>query len=408
MKLKTKKNKIISSIILFCFLSINILPALTYAQGTFTSPFQNQNGGFKSITEGASLKELGDKSQEAAKGVAQLALVCSISVIAGNMIKTGLSSAMNAASGWLSKILEQKVGDIIETKISTPKVPVIDSDVRQNTAEVTKKEVSITGARQGVISGIMDFFDSPSLDAIGFCLVNEMIHYILRATIEWVNSGFEGQPVFIDNPGAFFQEIADREAGILLQDIISGGTGINICEPFRVQLVLEGISTHTGNYQRYSQCSLSQIKDNYDRFLDDWNEGGLPGWFEIIQDNNNYWGSKYMYQRELQRRIQTRQNTATIELNWAKGFRSFKYCDAPEDKRRSDGSCDPQYEKTGTPGDIVENAVNQRIGSPQRRLEFSDEFDELVASLVNQLIRIAVNELFGQGSDGKKSQTPFY
>lgn len=396
--MKKKLQKIISGILLFSFLSLNFSP-LVFAQNSY----QNTNGQYKSVTEGSSDKSLGEKSQEAAKGVAQVALVCAISTLASNMIKTGLSAALSAASEWLSSWLSSTADDIIEATVKFPKVPVIDSDVRKNTSGPYEKEVSIVGAKKGLVETIMDLFRAPGLDAIGFCLVNEMIHYILRATIEWVKSGFQGQPVFIDNPEVFFQEIADREAGALVQEIIGGETGIDICQPFKLKLVTNFTSKYNKSYKDYSKCSLSQIKDTYENYLNDWNQGGLPGWFELIQ--NNYWKSNYEMQRELSKRTQTRQNSASLELGWGKGFRSFKYCEGPS---RADGTCEPKYAKTGTPGDVVENAVNLRIGSPQKRLEFSDEFDELVSSLVNQLIRISVNELFGQDSSGQKSQTPFY
>ncbi|HYC34269.1 MAG TPA: Ig-like domain-containing protein, partial [Candidatus Paceibacterota bacterium] len=82
------------------------------------------------------------------------------------------------------------------------------------------------------------------------------------------------------------------------------------------------------------------------------------------------------------------------------GYKNFKYCDGP---KRADGSCDPRYEKTGTPGQIIEESINQRLNSPQHRLEIADEFDELVSALVNQLIKTAISEVLSIGSNDSGS-----
>ncbi len=83
----------------------------------------------------------------------------------------------------------------------------------------------------------------PSLDSIGYCLVNSLIEYISDATIAWINSGFEGNPVFIDNFDEFFKNLADRELAAFMGNLTLPGY---MCEPFQVNVQL-GLLTNRAN-----------------------------------------------------------------------------------------------------------------------------------------------------------------
>ena len=267
--------------------------------------------------------------------------------------------------------------------------------IRRNTGYVSKKE---TGKDEGLGGG--GFGNGASLDGIAFCIANEMIQYIGDSTIQWINSGFKGKPVFVDNPERFFQNIADQEAGAFVQQIVGETTGINVCAPFKVQLATDVIGGHNSSLEtnRRSQlnCSLSSIAGNYEQFAGgDWSAGGLPGWFELIQPQNNIYGARQLANKEALVSVSQRQNTATLNLNLAKGYRDFSVCD----KERSDGSCETGFQRKTTLGGYIEHAINTRADSPQNRLEVADEFDEIVSALVNQLIKVAVNQIFDGGGE---------
>ncbi len=344
-------------------------------------------------------------------GIVQFVATCAITSFIGNAGKTALSKVIGGASSWVSNKISGAVQGAISAVI--PSVPIKNTKIEENTqaaaqnsASVADKETSM-GSPTGhtsILSGLTrELFKSPSLDALAFCIGNELIHYIMQSTIQWINSGFKGKPVFIENSDAFFSQIADQEAGLFIQDIMKGAN-IDVCQPFRVQLAVDSIRSHTSTYNGTNgrgRCTLSAIKNNYQGFMNSWNQGGLPGWFELIQKPNNIYGAKQLAQTEMQKRISQRQNTLKLELGWANGYKSFKYCTAP---KRSDGSCPPGKETTGTPGKIIEETINQRLNSAQKRIEIADEFDELVSALVNQLVKTAINEVLSIGSSGGGSQ----
>lgn len=347
-------------------------------------------------------------------GLGSLVATCAITSFAGNAAKSALSGIVGKASSWLKTNITNKITSTLSNAvgISGPqKVPVVDSvtntntqQTNQNAAKLVKKETggAVESSSGSILSGIAnDLFSEPSLDALAFCIANELIHYITQSTIQWINSGFQGKPVFVENADAFFRDAADREAGNFIREIVGSATdnSIDVCQPFKVQLAVDSIQSYTRKYNGVGgrgQCTLSSIKNNYEGFMNSWSQGGLPGWFELIQKPNNIYGARYLAQEELQRRVGQKQNTLTLELNWAKGYKSFKKCTVA---KRPDGSCPEGKEVTMTPGQVIENSINERMGSAQRRLEIADEFDELVSALVNALVKVAVNEVFSIGSN---------
>ncbi|MFA6297170.1 MAG: hypothetical protein WC629_01270, partial [Candidatus Paceibacterota bacterium] len=74
----------------------------------------------------------------------------------------------------------------------------------------------------------------PSFDSIAYCIINAMIEYLANATIDWINSGFDGNPAFVKDPQTFFSDLGDQAAAGLIRDVVGGATGIDVCQPFRV------------------------------------------------------------------------------------------------------------------------------------------------------------------------------
>jgi hypothetical protein len=236
-------------------------------------------------------------------------------------------------------------------------------------------------------------------DAIGYCLINGLITYFSQATINWINGGFEGSPAFVQNPTQLLKDIADQEAGGLIQEL---GGGF-LCGDFKPQVQIALLENYTqGNsaYRRRSQCTLSQVVKNVEAFKQDFNQGGWKGWFSLTQvPQNNSVGAYLMAEQELRTRVNKSQTRTSTELDWNSGFLSFKKCqtDAKTGKKRN---C-----QTTTPGKVVADQLTQTLDLPRERLVLADEFNEIVTALVNQLIKIALNEALTTEEDSEKKET---
>jgi hypothetical protein len=266
----------------------------------------------------------------------------------------GCAAGQLAASG-IRNFISTSLGSVISNPTVVPTNPVT----------LTQKEAgSITSL--GV-----------SWDAVGFCLVNSIIQYIGDSTVAWINRGFQGNPVFVDDPEQFFADIADIEAGAFLGEL-SGGF---LCSPFELDVRLqlaENYNSKVSPYATRGRCTFSGISGNIEQFV----SGETFSWDDWLSfsSGNNPLGSLYSAEIELGNRINARSSTQIKLLDWGRGFLSFP---------------DPNTGKITSPGAIIEGQLNNRLGNSEQRLLIADEFDEIVNALVNQLIKVALNEVTG-------------
>jgi hypothetical protein len=276
---------------------------------------------------------------------------------------TSSGSADSAAGGLGSCAVGSMLSNVVQSQVSG-----LISSVTEQT-EVPTNPVDITNKETGGVLGV-------SWDAIGFCLINSIIEYIGTATVQWINSGFQGNPVFVENPEQFFADVADIEAGNFLGEISSGYLCGPIQSPVRINLA-NSYNNRISPYSQRGQCTFSGISGNLDQFI----SGQSGNWQDFIsyqRPQNNTYGATVSAQLELDKRIAQAINTESQLLAWGRGFLSFK---------------DPETGEISSPGSVIEQQLNDRLGSGQRRLEIADEFDEIVNALVNSLIKIAISEV---------------
>lgn len=244
----------------------------------------------------------------------------------------------------------------------------------------------------------------PSFDSIAYCLLNEVLAKVTNDTIAWINNGFNGNPAFVDDPQQFFTDLANNEAAQFIQQVAYGTTGVNICQPFRVQIATGLNNAYNNGYAQQSSCTLGSIGQNIQNFQA--YTSGAPGggagslqslWNVGVQGQNQYNGY-LLAQQELSRRISLQQNTATVDLSNGSGFLSYKECTPAPDKKDAQGNPvkQPPTCKIVTPGKVIEQQLNNRLSSGNNRLVLADKFDQVVDALVQQLIKTALNQVLSQ------------
>ena len=410
-RLKFKKY---TPIAIFIFSLIFIFEPVGFAMAATNTPIpnpQNQQDLNNWIAQNqAEIKSQNSGTSQTYSGVgsnvAVGATTCSVGSMLANYITGAVGSVIGSAKGYVSSKLTSTVSSATGGIVSL-EVPTFDATTHEK-VDVTNHNLSRTtaataGSAQssgGLLSSLADGVGSVPWNGVAFCIANEMIRYIGLSTIQWIQNGFKGNPVFVDNPEGFFKSIGDQEAGHFIQQVVGQTTGLNVCKPFKVQLAIDSIGAYTG--ANPLTCSLSAIKNNYKQFTSgNWNAGGFPGWFELIQPQNNIYGAQQIANKQMLERTAAKSNTALIELNWAKGYKSFKVC---KTTRNADGTCQAQPngqsgEDTTTLGGYIENAVNVRGAAPNHRLEIATTFDQIVSALVNEMIKIAVTDMFSSNNN---------
>lgn len=283
--------------------------------------------------------------------------------------------------------------------------------------------------------------------SIGRMLLDEMTNQI----VDYINSGFQGSPAFVGNPGKYFSNIADQITATALQGIAYGALGINICSPFQVE-ILAGLEVNfeTGNggdiYQQpYDGCTLEQMGINVQNAVSQFSNWQTFMAVSLNNDSNPY-GEFLTASNNLVAKINTQVNINASELNWGNGFLSQVNCQHIEyDKNgnpvtynyiapggngisvsasASAGTTPPPpsagpssipiaknskgkeiYSSPNdkctitTPGDTIAGVLNTQLGIPAQQLGVANDLDQIFNALFNQLLTTGLGAL-GLGGGG--------
>lgn len=286
------------------------------------------------------------------------------------------------------------------------------------------------------------------LDYVAGQMLNLVMQRMIQSTTNWINSGFRGKPAFITNPQAFFQNVGDQLAG----QYIFRNPNLNfLCGPLRAKIKITLANNYTGNVRDRWQCTLSQAGRNLDNFMADFNNGGWENFFEVTQrPQNNPIGAYIQAEDELLARIAKKTEEKNKELSQGRGFLSYKKCkryatktnQAPQgaddngntdsansakelednffrdfpgsdDAAMTDDNGNPLTEaqsqnlrcleeETLTPGDVISNQINQKLNFAGQKLVNSDEINEMISALLNQVVTKVVGTIgSGLGSLSK-------
>ena len=239
------------------------------------------------------------------------------------------------------------------------------------------------------------------LDGLAFVAANLVIARITDSIVSWINSGFQGSPAFIQDPGGWFTETADIVSGGLFEEL---GIADFLCTPFapiRFALIWNyNERKFTPDYR----CKLSNAINNIENFVsftsgDFTGQGGWDTWFEISQNPaNNPYGLYLGAQLELDRRVARAIGIENEKLNWGDGFLSIQKCRVPDPTLPH--GC-KEYYPIETPGSIVETQLNNALDSELGRITVADEINEILSALLNQLVtQVFAGGLSNMGGGG--------
>src|SRR3989344_3273968 len=152
-----------------------------------------------------------------------------------------------------------------------------------------------------------------------------------EATVNWINSGYWGTPLFRQNPQSFFKDIAKYEIKNLIDTI---GYDSNRF-PFGRQAALDIINSYKQKSANNFEYSLSRVINDpalLRAHRSDFNVGGWNGFLINTQyPQNNYVGSQMLVYGELARKldgtVQNKAQEVQKKLDQGMGFLSPQVCE---------------------------------------------------------------------------------
>jgi len=248
------------------------------------------------------------------------------------------------------------------------------------------------------------------LDPLFWTMANVVIDQFGDAIVNWIRNGFEGSPMFLSDPEGFFHDMANQASGAIIDNL-------NIewlCDPLgklRIDLDFFLPGTDRAKYR----CTFNDIAGSFKgiagrKDLSDWIDinvnmheqnivrlygsdyryGGLLMWLFTAQKKNN----------DLGRTIQTASDAFTaarVSVNFGKfnlfkngGFLGMRKCVEYESVPLEEGGLRTtskclKYVDT-TPGQLVQDQLNQAAGGDLKRLHIADEVDEIIGALASTMV----------------------
>ena len=167
-----------------------------------------------------------------------------------------------------------------------------------------------------------------------------LLAQMTQATINWINSGFHGSPLFLENPESFFRDIAKSQVKNLV-DMIGYDT---FRFPFGKEVALQVIDSYKSQLEINAQYTLSKVINDPDllvQYRNDFNIGGWNGFLINTQyPQNNYLGFNMLIQQNLASRLEgtimTPAQMVKDKLQQGLGFLSPQTC--PSNPKYNNGA----------------------------------------------------------------------
>ncbi len=286
------------------------------------------------------------------------------------------------------------------------------------------------------------------LDPIATGMAKAVIRQITTSIVNWINSGFEGSPSFVQNPGGFLLDVADQVSGDFLAKY--GGPLTDLCTPFSIDIRLALAFKFRPNLRERYSCTLGTIIKNSKNAIEgasingftagDFRQGGWPAFVSLTTEpQNNVIGAYLELDSELSAQVASAQISQKEEISNGRGFLSWRDPSCKKDIARANAAVEQEhkdriarydsgagynaneslsapsarggtgsYEETvktynsggdvsaltlqsdrncpiNTPGSLIVSNLEANVNGPLHELQLADELNEIVNALFSQL-----------------------
>jgi len=351
-----------TALALVCLFSVSFVPTLVSAQF---------NGGNIGGQTNGSIN---------IQGVGAVVLSCAQQSL-DSIDPSNLPFGLGGASDAVEEEVVDEVGDALGISptdlVSVQSVAVNNNDLEAKTEAIKKNTTSIK--KDEARSTKKERCE----DKVARYVALQAIDRITFATLEWINSGFEGKPFFVENSEQFFSDFATQE-------ILGFGADFSINEdlfPFGKTIFLTLLTSFQQTFQQNMVNSLNNYlaHGTREQWALDFSVGGWVGYTAYVEPNNNIFGSYIESSRNIQNNLQGTRIPVAInvqeELRQGFGFLSQRAC-----------------AQTESGGDYIkENSIQHiSVGVPQ-----ITAINQIPTNVYTYITACGADNIFDEDGDGQ-------
>ena len=254
------------------------------------------------------------------------------------------------------------------------------------------------------------------LDGLAWTAANVIIDKFADSLVTWIQSGFQGGPMFLSDPEGFFKDTANDISGAIINDLNMNW----LCDSLEFRLDLAFFLPGTSK-SKYA-CTYEDIVENFQnmadrdlgdwinanvsvnqqnivrRFGDDFRNGGFLMWLNTSLPKNNTTGRILTAWDEVAMASEKAKEKEKFGLSINGGFFGLRKCveygkgDSYDAFGETDAgvNANPKDKCTKyvdtTPGQLVQDQLKNVGGKDFSRLQIADEIDEIIGALVTTMI----------------------
>lgn len=262
-------------------------------------------------------------------------------------------------------------------------------------------------------------------NGIAYTLAKNQLTAMTRYTMNWVNSGFNGDPMYVRDITSFTNSLERNVLETGIKILTSPQKAYPYGSSFSRSAIYSynsgrGLRSGAGNFLNsltsdlsnfvtdprsyYSETALERAQNANNLFASDFSTGGWNAWLSLTQiDQNNPLGFAMQASQYLADQQSSQIQNTKDELLTNNGFLSQKKCvlwnkidTSDQYILNRDGTIstttNPQSQdecikyEVVTPGSIIKDKITTYVNSPERQLELADTINESLNSLFTALI----------------------
>ncbi len=302
--------------------------------------------------------------------------IASCTNIGSFLVSTASKFLSSTVFGKASKSLTKNIG-------GGDNVQVSDSKVQDKLASIDKT--------------------SQCLNGIAYAVAKNTLAQVTNKTLNWVNTGLNGNPLYVQNVDSYLKTVANQQIRSYLQTAQGSDPIFGNALKSTIFRSITGQSDGLLNVTPNTPEARA-----YNSFLGDFTSGG---WNSFLNPTNNSVGALFNANEVLVENVNNAKNNSQAEIQRNNGFLDMKHCvqTAPVDtsttaKAISNGlSQNPTCLQwvTDTPGSIIASQVQNITSSPVRQLEYADKINEVLGGFFDSFVNnLLAKGLRGSGTGG--------
>ena len=251
------------------------------------------------------------------------------------------------------------------------------------------------------------------IDSIATAIARVTLQQLTESIVSWINTGFDGNPLYIRNRESFFASIENESINGLKMGLLAKFEDDPEFSPYAKSALRQLI-----NDRKTSLNPLDNFKytgPDATAFKKDFSDGGgWSAWRSVtLSERNNPLGVSINLAEESDRLINEKVGAIQAELSQP-NFLSVKKCVDPAgyvEQHKADPSIVCERWEVVTPGSVVQSQINEALGTTGRQLEIADDVNTSVSkiftALTDQLIKRGLSSLSkGKTADSYTSGGP--